>query len=390
MGNIRCSKCGRRREKPGSCQCGGFRVYISIFWHGKAHKIWRFTDGHLLDYERAEALLGEIRVKMSKGKFDPVDYSRARMEEMLLENKIQEWLKVKKLEKEQDIIRPSSYGNMVGHSDNHIIPGLGQKDVREITKDDLRIFRDGLDAGLKNKTRKNIFVTLHAFFSWLHDQEVRPMPVFPDLAGDSDADERQALEPEEQAQALLKIPEGIERDMLELGMEMGIRPGELVVLKIGDFDLKARVARICRTVSAYSHVLEGTKGRSFGKARKKRRALLSDRACRIVERYAAGRFGGEYLFICPVTKRRYSVKAPNRIWKKYTGLDITYYESGRHSLATHLAGILDAYDLALFFGWSDIRTPQKYVHRKLEGLRDAANSRSAQIIKLEKKEGSGE
>jgi integrase len=385
MGNIRCSKCGKRREKPGTCECGGFRVYISIFWKGRAHKVWRFTDNHLLDFERAQALLGNIRVAISNKIFDPTDFSKTKMDEMLLENKIAAWLKIKEAELQQDIIRPSSYKNMVGHISNYIIPGLGDSDVRHISKDDLRMFRDSLGSEIKNKTKKNIFVTLHAFFSWLSSQEVRPMPAFPELAGESDASERQALEPEEQQAALNMIPEGIERDMIELGMELGIRPGELVSLKIGDFNLREKIGHVNRTVSAYSYVLEGTKGRTRGKARKKRRILLSDRATEIITKQAAGRFGAEWLLICPATKRRYSVKAPNRIWKKYTGLDVTYYEASRHSLATQLAGVMDAYDLALVFGWSDIRTPQKYVHRKLEALRGKINSRS-NVIELQKKE----
>jgi integrase len=377
MGNVRCSKCGHRRERPGTCpKCGAYRCYISIFWRGKPWKIWRFTDGHLLDYDHAQALLGNVRVNLAAGAFDPSDYSKERMEEMLLANKVEEWLAVKEKERDQDIIRPSSFVSMSGHVAHHIIPGLGRLDVRHITKEDLEAFRNGLPGSLKNKTRKNIFVTLHSFFAWLVDHEIRPMPPFPDLAGNSDAVERRALDREEQDTGLARIPEGVLRDMIEFGMETGIRPGELVVLKVGDINIKSAIGTISRTVSAASYILEGTKGRSFkGKSRKKRRMLLSIRACEIAASYTAGRFGNEYLFICPFTGRRYSVNAPNKAWRKYSGVDVCYYEASRHSLATQLAGEMDAYDLQLIMGWSDIRTPQGYVHRRLEGLRDKINSR---------------
>jgi integrase len=397
MGYIRCSHCNGRRETKGNCpHCGNTHCHIVVWWRrkgqekGKEWKLRRFPDGFMMDFERASAMLGEIRLKILAKKFDPQEYTEGKLTERQFDNKADRWLKVRKAEMERDIIRPSSYCNMEGHMMNHIIPFFAHYDVKDIAKEDLANFRDNLPPQIKSKTRRNIFQTLHAFFTWLfHDLGI-PVPPFPPLESVDDAEERQALDIDEQLKLLRLIPVGIERDMLEMGMELGIRPGELVALKVKDFDLLHKRARIARTVSQYTYILEGTKGRPGSKGRKKGEIPLSDRAMVLAEKYIKNRFGEEWLFICKATNNRYSVKAPNRLWKKYTKSELVYYEASRHSFLTQLSDagvdVLDLKDLARH---SDIRTTQKYIHKRTEHLREKTNLRR-NIIEIKKTEESEE
>ena len=396
MGKIRCASCNLVRTSAGPCpRCGGVHCYIYIWWRrrgeekGKDWRISRFTDGFKLDYERALALIGTIRTRIAEHRFDPLDFSEGKIAERQFGNKVDRWLRIKEKERDKDIIRPSSYSNIQGHMNNHILPFFENFDVKEITKEDLANFRDGLE-GIKNKTIKNVFVTLHSFFNWLHQDIALTVPPFPPLAPDDDADEREALDIDEQISALKLIPEGIERDMLEFGMETGVRPGELVALKVKDFNLEAGTVKVRRTVSKFTYVLEGTKGRKSKHSRRREEIPLSDRALALVEPYVKGRFGEEWLFICKVTGTRYSVKAPNRIWKKYTKSDLIYYEASRHSFLTQLsdAGV-DPADMRDLARQADIRTTMNYVHKRVEHLREKTNVRS-NLINFKKAKGNPE
>jgi len=382
MGKIKCSHCTKVRAAKGECpHCKHYRCYISIWWKrrgqakGREWQIRKFPDGLLLDYDRAEAMLGEIRLKILAGKFDPLEYTEGGMKERTFGVKADRWLTIRKREMDKDIIRPSSYHNMHGHMMNYLVPFFENYDVKEITKEDLARFRDSL-ADIKNKTKKNIFMTLHAFFTWLYKDISVPVPPFPPLEPTDDSEERDAMEMEEQLEALKRIPEGIERDMLELGMELGIRPGELIVLKVKDFDMARRCVRISRTVSHHTHVLEGTKGRSLTGNRKKGWIPLSDRAAVLVVPYVKDRFGEEWLFINPATGDRFSIKAPIRIWRRYTDSPLTYYEASRHSFLTQLSDLgVDVLDLKELARHSDIRTTQKYIHKRQDHLREKVNLR---------------
>ncbi len=157
-------------------------------------------------------------------------------------------------------------------------------------------------------------------------------------------------------------------------METGIRPGELVVLKVRDIDLRHGQALIGRTVSAYTHVLERTKGKT------RRYIPLSDRALEIVKPCLVGNHPENWLFINPDTARRYSVKMPNTLWKRYTGLDTTYYEASRHSFCTQLVdGGADSLQAKELMRHTDVRTTQNYYHGNTTKLRELVNRRGRVI-----------
>jgi site-specific recombinase XerD len=64
------------------------------------------------------------------------------------------------------------------------------------------------------------------------------------------------------------------------------------------------------------------------------------------------------------------------MWRKFSGIDITYYEASRHSFVSQLVddglGSMQVKELARH---SDVRTTQKYYHGNKITLKDALNKR---------------
>jgi site-specific recombinase XerD len=378
MGTIRCNRCSTTMGRDKCPKCGGESCHIVIYWQGKHRKISKAHDGFGLNKARANAVLGEIRVAIGKGTFNPIDYTEEKIIDRKMSTKLTQWLNVRKKEMEEGSLSPSSYFNMVGHVNNHILPYLGHYDVKSIRQENLEDFKDHI-TGVKSKTKKNIFVTLHAFFVWLWKRGIRDIPPFPEIPDAHDSDEQEAIDFDEQQEELRKIPEGVIKDMIEFGMETGIRPGELVTLRVTDIDSKTWYALIGRTVSAYSFIRDTTKGGH------KDVIPLSDRAVEMTKRNIVGKFPEDFLF-CKPDKRRFSVKSPNYFWKKFTGHDLTYKEASRHSFATQLADNgADAYEIKAAIRHTDIRVSQKYVHKHLERLREKVNRRGT-VVELKRED----
>ena len=349
------------------CSCGHTHCLISIYWQGKRYKIWQGLDGFPLDYTRADALRGKIRTAIAERTFNPTDYLEPIIKLQLFDNAADKWLALKERTR-----RPSSVKDLKGHMNNYILPFFGGMNIQEIRKFNLTDFVDSLPDTIKNKTKKNIMLTLHSFIRWAIDEEIRKDALpFPELNLEDDSKDRVALDYEDQAHYLEMIPEKY-RSILEFGMETGVRPGELVALKVKDIDLKNGTAYIRRTISAYVNVIESTKGKS------KKFIPLSNRAFEIVIQEIGERIGESWLFINPDTRKRYSVKMPNVLWRRYTGLDVVYYEASRHSFVTQLIdGGADSVQVMQLSRHSDPRMLARYYHGSK--LRDLVNKRGKVI-----------
>ena len=348
-------------------QCGHTYCHIDIYHKGNQYRFWKGLDGFPLPYDRAVALLGKIRTAIDERTFNPRDYLEPVIKLHLFENAVERWLALKEKTR-----RPSSVKDLKGHMNNWILPFFSGMNIQEIRKFNITDFVDNLPNTIKNKTKKNIMLTLHSFIRWAIDEEIRKDALpFPELNLEDDSKERVALDYEDQVKYLEMIPEKY-RNILEFGMETGLRPGELVALKVKDIDLKNGTAYIRRTISAYINVIESTKGK------KKSYIPLSDRALDIAANTMGDRIGEAWLFINPDTSRRYSVKMPNVLWRRYTKLDVVYYEASRHSFVTQLidSGAADV-QVAELSRHSDLRMIKRYYHGSK--LRDLVNRRSKVI-----------
>lgn len=362
MGTIRCNKCKRTMDSS-VCSCGHTYSHVNIYFKGKRYRFWKGLDGFPMPYDRAKALLGKIRTAIDERTFDPRDYLEPVIKLNLFDNAVEKWLTLKEKTR-----RPSSVKDLKGHMNNYILPFFTGMNIQEIRKFNITDFTESLPDRIKNKTKKNIILTLHSFFTWAISEEIRKDALpFPELTFEDDSKERIALDYEEQMTYLKMIPDKY-RTMLEFGMETGVRPGELVALKIKDIDFKNGTAYIRRTISAYVNVIESTKGKH------RKHIPLSNRALEIASLEATDRIGEAWLFINPDTGKRYSTKMPNVLWKRYTGLDVVYYEASRHSFITQLvdsgADMLQVRELSRH---SDVRMLQRYYHGSK--LRNLVNQR---------------
>lgn len=368
MGTIRCSTCDRAM-KDEACSCGKARCYIAIYWKGKPYKIWHYYDGMPLDYGRADSMLGEIRTAISKRTFNPLDYTKSK--ERRFDAVISKWLDFKDRELARGNIRPSSVYSINKIVFNHL-KYFNDYNVREINRELISEFIDSL-SNVKHKTQRNILVVLKSFFKWMHDRgTVTAIPAFPKMEGDDDSKERIALDYDDQQELLKKVPE-IHRDIIEFGMETGLRVGELIALQVGDIDIRRGRAIIQRTLSG-NVIIESTKGGT------KKPIPLSERAIEILIPHLREKTPKSWCFVNPVTNNRYGINRLNRVWRKATGLDVTYYEASRHSFVTQCVDSgADALQVKELARHSDVRTTQKYYHGDMKRLRDVVNRRGKVI-----------
>lgn len=374
MGTIRCNKC----QSHFPCACGHTYCHIVLYHKGQHYRVWKWHDGMLMDYERAVSLLGEIRTAMTKHGFNIRDYLDESVQARKVHNIIDLWTESKEKELRRGTVHPSSIKQINGHIAKHIIPFFGDYDVREIGLEDLSDFVDNLPANLKLKSRKNILVTLHSFLTWLFRRgTLKIMPAFPKIELSQEAPEKRvALTLEQQAELLPLIPER-HRDVIEFGMETGLRVGELITLKVCDID--SGIATIRRTLSG-GKVIETTKGHSS------KEIPLSDRAQEIVERHLEGKHPEALVFPNPTTGKIYGINRLNRVWKTHTKLSVTFYEASRHSFITQCVdGGADALQVKELARHTDVRTTQRYYHGSTSRLRSIVNNRGKVVPLKERK-----
>ncbi len=372
-GTIRCAKCWKSREEDVCPKCGTLEAYVNLYWKGKNYSFRLDYNGVRFSYQGAKMLHGMINGAIAehrKGQvaFNPNDYIARGVRSNQLKNRSLEWLKDKEVEAGAGEFSRQTFKNYSGYVRIHWIPAIGNLNVREIRYEDLVAFKDQLPRDLKIKTRKNILTALRSFYTWLKRKGiVTVIPEFPSVQGD-DSTPQVALDQEAQGDSLQLIPDR-HRDVIEFGMETGLRSGEICALKIKDLELKKERALIQRTFSG-SELKETTKGKN------KKWIPLSVRALEILIKFTKNRFPEEFVFINPDTAREYRQKKLNQVWREYSGTDTTFKEASRHSFCTQVADVSDNPYLAReVMRHSDIRTTQRYYHAKTKSLKEVVDRR---------------
>jgi integrase len=386
-GTIRCLQCQKQMEYAVCRNCGCSKCFI-IVYDPNTKKMLKFRkddEGDALSYDKAQKKVKAIRAAVDNGKFKQDDWTDKEAKAKKIENMLDSWLMDKMDEIKADDFSSETLKDYKGYVSNYFIPYFKGMDVRAIDYTHIQKFKNSLQEyavkvkhnGRKNKqisdkTRKNILDGLHAFFTWLwRGGIIKNIPAFP-LISVKDKEEKAALEVEEQSTGLDKIP--LEhRDVMELDFELGLRSGEVCVLKVMDIDTKKRLITICRTRSG-AEICDRTKGKH------KDVLPLSDRAFEIILRNIEGKFPNDFIFKNPNARNKdgiYTQKYLNNLWKKYSGLPVTYYEAARHSFCTQLvedcgANILQA---QILMRHRDSRQTQNYFHGKPQKLRDIVNRR---------------
>ena len=243
-----CPICGRKFKDDGKKG-----LYCSIHPEYGATKFFvRFKGGifrRFSDYESAHRFLTGLRYKYDEGSFDIRDYRKDNP--LGFENLALQWLEVKRKE-----VKSASYRNLENHI-GRAIRAWGQINIKRLGYAEIEDFLfaqkiEGADRSVSSKTRANVKSTLHAFWMWLRKRRIltpAQMPEFPEVP--FELGYRNVVDKETQT-AVIEEVRNISHHInpkIWIGIKwlatyISIRPGELLNIKEGDFDLNLGVAFI--------------------------------------------------------------------------------------------------------------------------------------------------
>jgi integrase len=381
VGTIRCSKCDSPVKRDSvSCSCGSDKVYITLYAAdkpgAKPHhgRYWRDKSGSLLDNETAIAQLYMMNMELNRGTFIADNWKFDKLSERFFSLKIDEWLEEKLHEVATNELAQETYRVYDSYNRCHYLkyPEFHNQDVRAIDYKLLKRFYENLPLNMKKKMKRNVMNCLHTFFKWLKREGViEVLPDFPIIKG-KDGKKLIAISYASQIEALCNIP--VEhRDIICMGFDTGVRPGELCALKVKDVCLEDSFVWVRRTYSGKYQIKENTKTNEH------RLVPLSNKCIEIVRRNMADKIIGEmWLFTNPSTGKGYKPDyVSNKLWKKYSGMDVTFYEASRHSFITQMigAGVPEPLVQAIV-GHKSVTSTQHYKHFTVEHLLPLINRRS--------------
>ena len=241
----KCPICGNRFKDDGKrgLFCLDHPEYraTKLFVRFKGGIFKRFND-----YDSAQRFLTGLRYKHQEGSFGVGDYRKDNP--LGFENLALQWLEVKRNE-----VKASSYMKLQDHM-GRTIREFGQTNIKDIGYAEIEGFLikqklKGTNRPVSTKTRANIRSTLHAFWMWLRKRRVLPfaqIPEFPEVP--FELSHRNIIDRETQ-RAILSEVNRISSHIspkIWIGIKwlctyISIRPGELLKIKEGDFDLNLGV-----------------------------------------------------------------------------------------------------------------------------------------------------
>ena len=162
---------------------------------------------------------------------------------------LSEWLD-KWLENMADTLRPNTLRNYRSYIENHIRPGLGNKQLSRITPKDVRRFYEKLSDCLASGTVRRIHTTLHGALKAAQQAHlIASNPTEQITAPRFSYGVKQILT-DEQLDVFMKViaEDEIWCDFFYAELTTGLRRGEICGLKWEDFDEVNGTLKVCRTV----------------------------------------------------------------------------------------------------------------------------------------------
>lgn len=239
--NQRCPICGCKFKDDGKkgLFCSDHAEYgaTKFFVRFKGGIFRRFND-----YESAQRFLTGLRYKYDEGSFDIRDYRKDNP--LGFENLALQWLKVKR-----EQVKSKSYRNLENYI-SRAINAWGQTNIKYLGYAEIEDFlfgqrMEGTNRFISSKTRANIKSALHAFWVWLRKRRVlaaSQMPEFPEVPFELGF--RKVIDKNTQTAIIAEVRNlsyhinpKIWIGIKWLATYISIRPGELLNIKEGDFDL---------------------------------------------------------------------------------------------------------------------------------------------------------
>ena len=162
---------------------------------------------------------------------------------------LSEWLN-QWLENMADTLRPNTLRNYRSYIENHIRPGLGNKQLSRITPKDVQRFYEKLSDCLASGTVRRIHTTLHGALKAAQQAHlIASNPTEQIIAPRFSYRAKQVLT-DEQLDVFMRViaEDEIWCDFFYTELTTGLRRGEICGLKWEDFDEVAGTLKVCRTV----------------------------------------------------------------------------------------------------------------------------------------------
>lgn len=392
-GKIRCATrgCSRERSTQVCPRCRGVRVFLDC-WDAKRHKrAPRISVNRharpLMDIQEAKDLLATIRQAYNhdRARFDIHTFTPRGIKERLFEYQADAWLSHMRRKYAKGEISPETIKKYKGYVRNHFT-GLHGHDVRDI---DFGILEDfALNLTGAPKSRRVIMGTLHSVFNHMHRNKViTAVPAWPTVQG-ATLKRRSSLTWSQQQEALAKFPPEAreEREAIEFGMELGLRPAELCALQAGDINPATRVLSLVRGYSD-GKLVDTTKGKHPDTL------PLTERAWEIVRERLLALTPDEFLFTNPRTGRGFRPKVLLGAWKEHSGWECGQHDAMRRSFINQLVDDnVNTSRIKQAARHRHISTTQGYVNQRHTTLREdlEARGRRDNVVPLRKQDANSE
>jgi len=349
-------------------------------------------QGQALDsYVRAKKLLAIINTELEQHTFDLTKYVKSETEKFYVCNLLDGFVSNKKKD-----IAPSyqkDYKRYIVIAKDY----WKTKDVRDITKHDIKKYREHCQALYPNgKSAKNLFDNYKTFMIYCMDEYeiINRVPKFEDI--EFKKPEVMWCMPEEQIYLFNLIENEQDRAFVHFLALHGCRPGEARALLCKDVDLRTNTMLLSKTFSG-KIIREQRKGK---KAQPASIPIHGELLQYITERVKKN-LPDAFLFVNPRTGRPYSSGALERLWNevrkkaKLPDKKLKLYGATRHSIASQLANSgASQFLISKTLCHSDIRTSEKYMHTDVEAVRHTTSrismKKPTEIIPITKKSVSGE
>jgi len=367
------------------------RLYVDF---GPGRRVWYFPLGDRsirLTRELAEEVLRHVRIELGRGlELDAIlaGFQPRLSRVNLVETRLDRWLEAKRLDTAAGDLSPRTLDELerwsrpAGHFG--FWRGRSILDVNVASLEDFA--HDLARRELAPKTRWNVLAGFHSFLGWLHARgELRELPrryPWPRL----DEHAPTIISPATQDAILAAIPAARRGIFLALAF-CGIRPGEAVALRCGDYSPGSgeesgwlTVAR-ARKGRALSSPVRGTKTR-----RVRRVPVPAELAAWIEEHVPARRrLEGGPLFEVPYAGRGrrpvgpWTASSLRRVWVAacaQVGVTVGLYEGTKHAAATEaLRRGRSEREVQALLGHADPRSTRRYARLADDALVDVIRRR---------------
>jgi integrase len=371
-GSVRCIHCkaGIDENGDGICpKCKAAKGYwIDIYWSKKYHgdgEHYAFRYG--LDWAYTKAKLFELRSSITEGRFNPRDATNLTN---LFELRAEEWFSDLEKAVRRGDLAPATFATYK-FTLRGLLSTLGKLDVAKIDYQALKDCFDDLPG--RGSSKKTIRSNLHTFFVWCRRQKhIANIPPFPTVKA-TGKKMKYVLTREQQEEAVSRLP--ILQDAFRLMMCSGVRPSEVLLIKLSDISVERRCITINRTYSDKT-IKESTK------TNKPRTLPMSSAAWEIVLQNIRNRIGDCYLF-CKPDGSPYSYEYLWATWKRHSGYAVPPKDAARRSWATRMrnAGVdMDAIRQGL--GHATLQVTKEYLENDVEWAAEQFDKAEGKVIHL--------